>query len=128
MIEEVVQATWLQSGGFADVFLVDGLVYKFFHIPNSELPEFKNVDYIMNKQAQGYDLSQVVSYVGHGYTLKYKVFDIYMRCAVNGKSSQDRFIAIRNLINSYASYNSIPFVCMKYLSGMDGMVSQTHQS
>jgi hypothetical protein len=76
MNQVVVHAKWLQSGGFADVFLVDELVYKFFHIPNSELSEFKNVEYIMSKRSQGHDLSQVVSYIGYGYSPKNTVYDI----------------------------------------------------
>jgi len=122
VIKEVLKVKWLQSGGFADVFIVDGLVYKYFHTPHSELTEFKNVEYIMDKQSQGFDLSHVVTYIGYGYTPKLEVFDIFMR-SMNGKSSQDRSIVMKKLINNYASYNSVPFICMEYIPGMDGWVS-----
>lgn len=109
---------WLQSGGFADVFVADGLVYKVFNKPLSERREFAVVKYLMNKYSQGHDMSHVAKYYGYGYAPKQQIFDIYSYCHHNGASS----LNVNKLSYHFAHYDTIPFICMEYIPGMDGLV------
>jgi hypothetical protein len=121
-VTDVSNVQWLQSGGYADVFLLDGIVYKIFKKPNQERLEFENAKYILGKVKRNYDTSHICRYYSYGYSSKGSIVDVYDRCVMNGA----KHIDIDGVMNSFRSYDSIPFVSMEYIPGMDGLVRLSH--
>lgn len=110
---------WLQSGGFSDVFVAYGSVYKIFNRPLSERREFAIAKYLMKKYSEGFELPHVVKYYGYGHAPKQQVLNLYSHCIKNGGEKLD----LNKLIHSFTFYDSIPFICMEYIDGIDGLVS-----
>ena len=115
---------WIQSGGFADVFLADGIVYKVFNQPGFERREFDVVKYLMTKYSQGCYMSHVAQYYGFGYAHKDQILNMYNSCDRNGSHKVD----INKIIKNYSKFNVVPYICMEFVPGIDGLVSISYHT
>jgi len=115
-IKDVSNIKWLQSGGYADVFLLDGIVYKIFNKPKQELLEFDVVKYLLDNINGINDISHICQYYSCGYMNKGDVLDLYKSCV-------GQKLDVNVIIDNFRCYNSVPYVSMEYVPGMDGLVS-----
>ena len=106
---------WLQSGGLADIFLVDGVVYKIFRSRGADKSEFSVVKYLIEQYRQGVSMSHVVTYYGYGYGNKEEIIYLYEKCGF-------RDTLLTKIQETYTTDSKIPFVCMEYVPGLDGVV------
>ena len=104
---------WLQSGGLADIFLVDGVVYKISR-RGAEKREFSVVKYLIEQYRQGVSMPHVVTYYGYGYGNKEEIIYLYEKCGLRG-------IHLTKIKEIYFTESKIPFVCMEYVLGLDGV-------
>jgi serine/threonine protein kinase len=111
----------LQSGGFADVFLhVEGKTcYKIFHRPGSEKREFSIAKYMIEKRDHEEEISSssssVVKYFECGYFPKQVALEIYKK-ALPMDDPKLAFIS-----ESFRNEESVPYVSMEYIEGMDAL-------
>jgi len=106
---------WLQSGGLADIFLVDGVVYKIFRSRGAEKREFSVVKYLIEQYRQGVSMPHVVTYYGYGYGKMEEITYLYEKCGL-------RDTHLIKIQETYSTESKIPFVCMEYVLGSDGVV------
>jgi len=106
---------WIQSGGFADIFLIDGVVYKIFNTLHYEKREFSVVKYLIEQYRQGVTMPHVATYYGYGYGNKEEIIYLYEKCGL-------RDTHLTKIQKSFSTESKIPFICMEYVSGFDGVV------
>lgn len=107
---------FLQSGGFGDVFVNNGLAFKFYHYPGIDKKEFSNVESIRDQmRVSEREFKHLLSQYETAYFPKETVTKVYSTNFVYHTEP------LKKIETNYRRYNKVPCLQTNYVEGMDGI-------
>lgn len=107
---------FLQAGGYGDVFVHNGLAFKFYHHPGIEKKEFSIVESIRNQiSVSGREFKHLLSQYEATYIPKETVTKVY---SLNFSGHPE---PLKKIEMNYKRYNKVPCLQTNYVEGLDGI-------